>query len=82
MNIAMEETSEWVGGVEKNRFGDAFIRGNNGELTRGRSGEREGVGGESMDEMADEMLFPARPRFPLALLRCLPDSLGEYLRPA
>ncbi|PWN29333.1 putative U6 snRNA-associated Sm-like protein LSm6, partial [Jaminaea rosea] len=29
MNIAMEETSEWVGGVEKNRFGDAFIRGNN-----------------------------------------------------
>lgn len=31
MNIAMEETSEWVGGVEKNRFGDAFIRGNNGE---------------------------------------------------
>lgn len=29
MNIAMEETSEWVGGVEKNRYGDAFIRGNN-----------------------------------------------------
>ncbi|CAO1627469.1 unnamed protein product [Parajaminaea phylloscopi] len=31
MNIALEETSEWVAGVEKNRFGDAFIRGNNGE---------------------------------------------------
>lgn len=31
MNIAMEETSEWVNGSEKNRFGDAFIRGNNGE---------------------------------------------------
>ncbi|CAO1630900.1 unnamed protein product [Sympodiomycopsis kandeliae] len=29
MNIALEETSEWVAGVEKNRFGDAFIRGNN-----------------------------------------------------
>ncbi|CAO1630393.1 unnamed protein product [Jaminaea pallidilutea] len=29
MNIAMEETSEWVNGSEKNRFGDAFIRGNN-----------------------------------------------------
>lgn len=31
MNIAMEETTEWVGGVQKNSFGDAFIRGNNGE---------------------------------------------------
>lgn len=29
MNIAMEETEEFVEGVSKGRFGDAFIRGNN-----------------------------------------------------
>lgn len=29
MNIAMEETEEFVGGISKGRFGDAFIRGNN-----------------------------------------------------
>lgn len=29
MNIAMEETEEFVDGVSKGRFGDAFIRGNN-----------------------------------------------------
>jgi hypothetical protein len=31
MNIALEETTEWVGGQQKNSYGDAFIRGNNGE---------------------------------------------------
>lgn len=30
MNIAMEETEEYVNGELKNRYGDAFIRGNNG----------------------------------------------------
>jgi hypothetical protein len=30
MNIAMEQTEEHVGGVMTNRYGDAFIRGNNG----------------------------------------------------
>lgn len=30
MNIAMEDTVELVRGVEKGKFGDAFIRGNNG----------------------------------------------------
>jgi U6 snRNA-associated Sm-like protein LSm6 len=30
MNIAMEDTIELVNGVEKGKFGDAFIRGNNG----------------------------------------------------
>lgn len=30
MNIALEETTEWVGGQQKNSYGDAFIRGNNG----------------------------------------------------
>ena len=29
MNIAMEETEEFVNGVSQGRFGDAFIRGNN-----------------------------------------------------
>jgi U6 snRNA-associated Sm-like protein LSm6 len=31
MNVAMENTQELVAGQVKNNFGDAFIRGNNGE---------------------------------------------------
>ena len=31
MNIAMEQTEEYVDGELKNRYGDAFIRGNNGK---------------------------------------------------
>jgi hypothetical protein len=30
MNIALEKTVEYVGGQVKNRYGDVFIRGNNG----------------------------------------------------
>jgi U6 snRNA-associated Sm-like protein LSm6 len=30
MNIALEQTEENVNGVVTNRYGDAFIRGNNG----------------------------------------------------
>ncbi|CED82846.1 small nuclear ribonucleoprotein family protein isoform 1 [Phaffia rhodozyma] len=29
MNIALEQTEEYVNGVKKNSYGDAFIRGNN-----------------------------------------------------
>lgn len=32
MNIALEQTEEHVNGVVTNRYGDAFIRGNNGVL--------------------------------------------------
>ena len=32
MNIALEQTEEHVNGKVTNRYGDAFIRGNNGEL--------------------------------------------------
>jgi U6 snRNA-associated Sm-like protein LSm6 len=31
MNIALEQTEEHVNGVVTNRYGDAFIRGNNGK---------------------------------------------------
>jgi U6 snRNA-associated Sm-like protein LSm6 len=31
LNIAMEQTEEYVDGQLKNRYGDCFIRGNNGE---------------------------------------------------
>lgn len=33
MNIALEQTEEYVGGKVINRYGDAFIRGNNGTPT-------------------------------------------------
>ena len=31
MNIALEGTEEWVNGVKTNSYGDAFVRGNNGQ---------------------------------------------------
>ncbi|PWZ00978.1 hypothetical protein BCV70DRAFT_199342 [Testicularia cyperi] len=34
MNIALEQTKEYVDGVHKNSYGDAFIRGNNGMYPR------------------------------------------------
>lgn len=33
MNIALEQTEEHVNGIVTNRYGDAFIRGNNGALS-------------------------------------------------
>tara|TARA_R110002050_G_scaffold48768_1_gene113223 strand:+ start:433 stop:594 length:162 start_codon:yes stop_codon:yes gene_type:complete len=33
MNIAMEQTEEYVGGKKNKYIGDAFIRGNNGKFT-------------------------------------------------
>ena len=32
MNIALEQTEEYVNGVVTNKYGDAFVRGNNGAL--------------------------------------------------
>jgi hypothetical protein len=32
MNIALEQTEEYANGQLKNKYGDAFIRGNNGQL--------------------------------------------------
>lgn len=32
MNIAMEQTEEYQDGQLKSKYGDCFIRGNNGEL--------------------------------------------------
>ena len=32
MNIAMEQTEEYIDGQLKARYGDCFVRGNNGKL--------------------------------------------------
>ena len=40
MNIAMEQTEEYVNGQLKNKYGDAFIRGNNGEHSLRQTGWR------------------------------------------
>ncbi len=37
MNIALEKTEEYVNGVKRRTYGDAFVRGNNGESCAGRS---------------------------------------------
>lgn len=34
MNIAIEQTEEYVNGQLKNKYGDAFLRGNNGKILR------------------------------------------------
>jgi U6 snRNA-associated Sm-like protein LSm6 len=34
MNIAMEQTEEYVDGQLKNKYGDCFIRGNNGKFAK------------------------------------------------
>lgn len=31
MNIALEKTVEYVNGARRREYGDAFVRGNNGE---------------------------------------------------
>lgn len=31
MNIALEKTAEYVNGQKRREYGDAFVRGNNGE---------------------------------------------------
>lgn len=31
MNIALERTAEYVNGVKRREYGDAFVRGNNGK---------------------------------------------------
>lgn len=31
MNIALEKTAEYVNGTKRREYGDAFVRGNNGE---------------------------------------------------
>lgn len=36
MNIALEKTEEYVNGVKRRTYGDAFVRGNNGEFERPR----------------------------------------------
>ena len=32
MNIALENTEEYVNGIKRRSYGDAFVRGNNGKL--------------------------------------------------
>lgn len=34
MNIALEKTEEWVNGQKRRTYGDAFVRGNNGNLAQ------------------------------------------------
>ena len=45
MNIAMEQTEEYVNGQLKNKYGDAFIRGNNGALVMEAGGGGSSKGG-------------------------------------
>ena len=40
MNIAMEQTEEYVNGQLKNKYGDAFIRGNNVLYLRQHHGKK------------------------------------------
>jgi small nuclear ribonucleoprotein (snRNP)-like protein len=35
MNIALEKTVEYINGQKRRTYGDAFVRGNNGEFLHG-----------------------------------------------
>ena len=37
MNIALERTEEFVNGAKRRSYGDAFVRGNNGESSQAES---------------------------------------------
>lgn len=59
MNIAMEQTEEYVNGQLKAKYGDCFIRGNNGESSKtcglggqGDSGREEGQRRRTREEEA------------------------------
>ena len=41
MNIALEKTDEYVNGVKRRTYGDAFVRGNNGRLPHAGSSTTE-----------------------------------------
>ncbi|OAQ98790.1 hypothetical protein LLEC1_05418 [Akanthomyces lecanii] len=41
MNIALEKTQEFVNGVKRREYGDAFVRGNNGKLIPATPGEND-----------------------------------------
>uniref|UniRef100_A0AB40E6M0 U6 snRNA-associated Sm-like protein LSm6 n=1 Tax=Esox lucius TaxID=8010 RepID=A0AB40E6M0_ESOLU len=43
MNIAVEQTEEYVNGQLKNKYGDAFLRGNNGKSAVHKHPEEEDV---------------------------------------
>lgn len=47
MNIAMEQTEEYVNGQLKNKYGDCFIRGNNGEAAGACRGVSTSCGRQS-----------------------------------
>ena len=47
MNIAMEQTEEYVNGQLKNKYGDCFIRGNNGAGGGGGAFGRLGSAGRT-----------------------------------
>jgi len=58
MNIALEKTVEYVGGQVRNKYGDVFIRGNNGEFGPRMKGVGERRGGwANVGEGVDSVVY-------------------------
>ncbi|CAL5421810.1 unnamed protein product [Camellia sinensis] len=57
MNIAMEQTEEYVNGQLKNKYGDAFIRGNNGNTLHQYIKEDNGRRGLALTRKSPRLYF-------------------------
>ena len=71
MNIAMEQTEEYVNGQLKNKYGDAFIRGNNGALVMEAGGGKQQ--GWQRCVGAYVLCVPLQPPFELQLIKPPPS---------
>lgn len=63
MNIAMEQTEEYVHGQLKAKYGDCFIRGNNGRFVLSWQGGEEGEGGRGCGVFDLSSCCASRPFF-------------------
>ncbi|PSS35585.1 hypothetical protein PHLCEN_2v1462 [Hermanssonia centrifuga] len=62
MNIALEQTEEYVGGAVTNRYGDAFIRGNNALLSISSHRHHKGSATPRQLEAAEESRLSRCPK--------------------
>ena len=58
MNVALEDTEEWAGGKITARYGDCFLRGNNGESRAARSALDFSLGRSVVSPAAGDTHFP------------------------
>ena len=61
MNIALEQTEEYVNGQLKNKYGDAFIQGNNVLYISTQEADVKTPGGTALQRWIDEVVWVLLP---------------------